>query len=66
MGERDIYAPGLDVNLPKLSLLVLDFPRDDRCDGSSWQTTVDAFVAAQAHTRAPAAVLSSLEAAHAF
>jgi len=41
-------------------VLVLDFPREDRCDGSSWQTTLDAFVAAQAQTGAPAVVLSSL------
>ncbi len=28
-------------------LLVLDFPRADRCDGSSWHTQLDAFVAAK-------------------
>ena len=43
-----------------LHLLVLDFPRADRCDGGSWQTTLDAFVQAQATTGAPAAVLGSL------
>ena len=41
-------------------LLVLDFPRADRCDGSSWQTTLDAFVAAQRQTGAAAVVLTSL------
>ena len=41
-------------------LLVLDFPRADRCDGSSWQTTLDAFAAAQRQTGAAAVVLSSL------
>ncbi|NVO06353.1 MAG: acetate--CoA ligase family protein [Rhodoferax sp.] len=41
-------------------LLVLDFPRADRCDGSSWQTTLDAFVAAQKQTGAAAVVLTSL------
>ena len=41
-------------------LLVLDFPRADRCDGASWQTTLDAFVAAQRQTGAAAVVLSSL------
>jgi len=41
-------------------LLVLDFPRADRCDGSSWQTTLDAFVAAKAQTGAGAVVVSSL------
>ncbi len=41
-------------------VLVLDFPRADRCDGSSWQTTLDGFVAAQKLTGAAAVVLTSL------
>ena len=41
-------------------VLVLDFPRTDLCDGSSWQTTLDAFVAAQKQTGAAAVVLTSL------
>lgn len=41
-------------------VLVLDFPRADLCDGSSWQTTLDAFVAAQKQTGAAAVVLTSL------
>jgi acyl-CoA synthetase (NDP forming) len=41
-------------------VLVLDFPRADLCDGSSWQTTLDAFVAAQKQTGAAALVLTSL------
>jgi acetyl-CoA synthetase len=41
-------------------ILVLDFPRADRCDGSSWQTTLDGFVAAQQQTGAAAVVLTSL------
>lgn len=41
-------------------LLVLDFPRADRCDGSSWQTTLDAFIAAQQHSDAAAVVLTTL------
>jgi acetyl-CoA synthetase len=41
-------------------VLVLDFPRADLCDGSSWQTTLDAFVAAQEQTGAAAVVLTSL------
>jgi acetyl-CoA synthetase len=41
-------------------VLVLDFPRADRCDGSSWQTTLDGFVAAQQQTGAAAVVLTSL------
>lgn len=41
-------------------VLVLDFPRADRCDGSSWHTTLDAFVAARHQTGAASVVLSSL------
>ena len=51
-------------------LLVLDLPRNDRCDGASWQTSLDAFVAAKrlsdrgqadrGHTGQAALVLSSL------
>src|SRR5208337_2288703 len=41
-----------------MNALVLDFPRADRCDGSSWETTLAAFEAAQAG--APAAVVASL------
>jgi acyl-CoA synthetase (NDP forming) len=43
-----------------LHLLVLDFPRDDRCDGASWHTTLDAFIQAQAATGVKAGVLSTL------
>ena len=35
------------------SILILDFPRADRCDARDWQTTLDAFVAA--HRAIPAA-----------
>jgi acetyl-CoA synthetase len=41
-------------------LLVLDFPRADRCDSSSWQTTLDAFIEAKRQTGAAAVVLTSL------
>jgi acetyl-CoA synthetase len=43
-----------------MNALVLDFPRADRCDGSSWETTLVAFEAARAETGAPAAVVASL------
>ena len=43
-----------------MHLLVLDFPRADRCDGSTWQGTVDAWVAAQQRTGARACVLASM------
>lgn len=41
-------------------LLVLDYPRADRCLPSQWQTTVDAFVDAHRATPAPACVVSLL------
>jgi acetyl-CoA synthetase len=41
-------------------LLVLDFPRQDRCTSASWQTTVDAFVAAHEGHGARGLVVSSL------
>jgi acyl-CoA synthetase (NDP forming) len=43
-----------------LHLLVLDFPRADRCVSGAWQTTVDAFIAAHAQRPVPCAVLASL------
>jgi acetyl-CoA synthetase len=39
-------------------LLVLDMPREDRCSGASWQTTLDGFVAAQKQTGAKASMIS--------
>ena len=45
-----MLAAGYDMNA-----LVLDFPRADRCDGSSWETTLAAFEAARSATAAPAA-----------
>jgi acetyl-CoA synthetase len=39
------------------SLLVLDFPRADRCSADDWQTTLDAFIAAhRAHPAPPGTV----------
>ncbi len=43
-----------------LHLLLLDFPRADRCVSGAWQTTVDAFVAAHAQNPVPCAVLASM------
>jgi acyl-CoA synthetase (NDP forming) len=43
-----------------MNLLVLDFPRADRCDASSWEVTLQAFEAAQRATGAKAALVSSL------
>ncbi len=41
-------------------LLVLDFPRQDRCAADAWQTTVDAFIAAQASHGARGVLVASL------
>ncbi len=43
-----------------LHLLVLDFPRADRCVSGSWQTTVDAWVAAHTASGARCAVVASM------
>lgn len=43
-----------------LHLLVLDFPRADRCESSAWRTTVDAFVAAHHNSGGRCAVVASL------
>lgn len=43
-----------------LTVFVLDLPRADRCDPSSYQCAVDAIIAAKARTGARVAVLASL------
>ncbi len=43
-----------------LAVFVLDMPRDDRCDPSSYQCAVDAIIAARRQTGARVAVLTSL------
>ena len=48
-------AGGFDANL-----LVLDFPRDDRCDPSEWQTTLDAFQSAVAANAAKGVVAATM------
>jgi len=50
-----MMAAGFD-----LSMVVLDFPRDDRCDDRDWMATVEATAAAAARTGAKAALVSSL------
>lgn len=52
---RAFLTTGFDMHL-----LVLDFPRADRCSPETWQTTLDAYVAALRDTGAPACVVSSL------
>jgi acyl-CoA synthetase (NDP forming) len=43
-----------------LNLLVLDFPRADRCDNADWLTTVEAVIAAAKATGALAGVVATL------
>ena len=43
-----------------MNLLILDFPRADRCDASSWDVTLQAFENAQKATGAKAALVASL------
>ncbi|WP_438753129.1 acetate--CoA ligase family protein [Pararhizobium sp. O133] len=43
-----------------LNLIVLDFPRQDRCDAADWNTTCDAVIAASKATGAVAGIVASL------
>ena len=43
-----------------LSMLVMDFPRNDRCDDFDWKAATDTFVAASKSVKAPCAVVASL------
>ena len=43
-----------------LNLVVLDFPRTDRCDAADWLTTADAVIAAASETGALAGILATL------
>jgi acetyl-CoA synthetase len=43
-----------------MNLLILDFPRADRCDASSWDVTLQAFENAQKATGAKAALVASM------
>jgi acyl-CoA synthetase (NDP forming) len=43
-----------------LNLVILDFPRNDRCDPADWMTTVNAIIAAKKATGANAGVVASM------
>lgn len=43
-----------------LNLVILDFPRSDRCDPADWMTTVNAIIAAKKATGANAGVVASM------
>ncbi|MGW2326235.1 acetate--CoA ligase family protein [Streptomyces sp. NPDC001700] len=57
--QRDCFRAFLTTGFD-MHLLVLDFPRADRCSPEAWQTTLDACLAARRHTGAPACVVSTL------
>ena len=44
-----------------IGCVVLDFPRDDRCDPSAWEPVIAAVARAKALTGKPMAILASLE-----
>jgi acyl-CoA synthetase (NDP forming) len=50
-----MLAAGYDINL-----LILDFPRDDRCDRSSWAVAIEALTAAKRAHDVPVAVIASI------
>ncbi|MCT4553439.1 MAG: acetate--CoA ligase family protein [Pelagimonas sp.] len=43
-----------------LGVVVLDFPRPDRCDGAAWDIVIDAIAGAQSTSGKPVALLASL------
>ena len=57
--QTECFAGLLDCRFDA-HLLVLDFPRQDRCAADAWQTTVDAFIAAQAGYGARGVLVASL------
>ncbi len=62
-GDRDAIARTFTAMMaPHLALgvVVLDFPRPDRCDGAPWEIVVDAVADTAAATGRPMAILSSL------
>jgi acetyl-CoA synthetase len=62
-GDRDQQAACFNIVLRAdfdINLLILDFPRPDRCDSESWQTTLSALELARSAVDATVAVASSL------
>ncbi|TNJ45085.1 acetate--CoA ligase family protein [Phaeobacter sp. B1627] len=43
-----------------LTILIVDFPRADRCDASDWDCTIQSAIAVRAHTGQPIAMLATL------
>jgi len=59
LAQTECFAGLLDCRFDA-HLLVLDFPRQDCCSADAWQTTVDAFIAAQAGHGARGVLVASL------
>ena len=55
----DAYTALFDAPLD-LGVVVVDFPRGDRCDDAAWRCVIDAASQAQARVRTPIALLASL------
>ncbi len=55
-----IFAAFADPATFDATLLVLDFPRPDRCDGADWQTTLDAFHWAMVETGSKGLIVATL------
>lgn len=53
------WAAMMDASLA-LTLLIVDFPRADRCDPSDWECTIQAALGAKAQTGANVAMVASL------
>ncbi|MEZ5535396.1 MAG: acetate--CoA ligase family protein [Thiolinea sp.] len=58
-GMRQVYQAMLEIGFD-LNLLVLDFPRADRCDDTDWQRPLRAFEQAVINTGQRAALVSTL------
>ena len=55
----DTFSALMDPKLA-LGLLVADFPRADRCDGSDWDSVIEAMTQARQRTGRPMAIAASL------
>ncbi|MCY3639660.1 MAG: CoA-binding protein, partial [Gammaproteobacteria bacterium] len=55
-----IFAAFADPATFDATLLVLDFPRPDRCDAADWQITLDAFHGAMVKTGSKGVILATL------
>ena len=55
----DIFAATMDAGFDT-TLIILDFPREDRCDGSSWEVSMRALAAASKRTGRRGGVVTSM------